>query len=229
MYDQFSIRLSQEGGLRHYEPSVVKFEQGPIEKGRILFYGSSGFTRWKPFWGNRALEDDIRMKDGSPAAVNHGMGGSTAEDLLYYYDRAVRPWEPRALVLRVWPNDFRQGYSAYEIMFLCSRILAYARADFPGIKLYACDAAPQKRSIGSEHFLSNAKQFNALLKDYCDNYEDTTYLCHCAFPGFFADPADVGDYFKVRQDIYINDGVHFTQEGYDIYRDFFLQALDDIL
>ena len=230
MYDAFDIRLKQEGGLKHYENEVLAYERQPIQKGLILFYGSSGFTRWKrEKYDHRPLEEEIRRKDGSVAAVNHGVGGSTAEDLLYYYDRLVRPWEPRALVLRVWPNDRAQGYSPAEIMFLCSRILAYARADFPGIRLYACDVTPQKRSIGDKLWLSHAKQFNSLLHDYCASHDDTTYICQAAFPGFYRDPADVGDYFKIRQDIFVEDGVHFTQEGYDIYRDLFLQALDDIL
>ena len=42
-------------------------------------------------------------------------------------------------------------------------------------------------------------------------------------------PADAGDYSKVRQDIWVADEMHFTQEGYDIYRELFLNALDDIL
>ena len=60
----FEVRLTQEGGLRHYEKEVEAYEREPVEKGLIMFYGSSGFTRWKPKWGHRALEDDIRRKDG---------------------------------------------------------------------------------------------------------------------------------------------------------------------
>ena len=61
--------------LKRLEKSIVEFEQKPIETGKILFYGSSGFTRWKPKYNHRPLEEDIRRKDGSPAAVNHGFGG----------------------------------------------------------------------------------------------------------------------------------------------------------
>ena len=74
-----------------------------------------------------------------------------------------------------------------------------------------------------------AKQFNRLLKDYCEKNEDCTYVCQSAWPGFYEDPADAGDYSKVRQDIWVEDQMHFTQKGYDIYRDLFLNALDDIL
>ena len=65
--------------LKRYENSVLKYEAEPIEKNKILFYGSSGFTRWKPQFDHRPLEEDIRMKDGSLAVVNHGFGTSSAD------------------------------------------------------------------------------------------------------------------------------------------------------
>jgi len=215
--------------LRRFENVVREYESKPVQKGRILFIGSSGFTRWSEKYDRRPLEEDIRMKDGSPAALNHGFGGSTAEEVLYYYDRLVRPYEPRALVLRAYPNDRFFGYSPAEIVYFYARIFAWARADFPGIRLYACDASPNIKNIGDDCWLSHVRQFNSLLRDYCAKHDDTTYVCHIDFPGYFVDPADVGDYYKIRQDIFIEDKMHFTQEGYDIYRDLFLQALDDIL
>ena len=57
--------------LRRYDKTCEKFESQPIEKNMILFYGSSGFTRWKPEYDHRPLEEDIRMKDGSPAAIGN--------------------------------------------------------------------------------------------------------------------------------------------------------------
>ena len=215
--------------LRRYDKTCEKFESQPIEKNMILFYGSSGFTRWKPEYDHRPLEEDIRMKDGSPAAINHGFGGSTIEEGLYYYHRMVRPWEPRAIVLRFFPNDVARGYTPMEILYLLSRFCDWARADFPGVKLYLCDAMPHKRFINSKMWQRIAHQFNKLLKEYCDLNEDCTYVSQSAWPGFYEDPADAGDYSKVRQDIWVSDDMHFTQEGYDIYRDLFLNALDDIL
>ena len=215
--------------LRRSEKTILEYEAQPIEKGMILFYGSSGFTRWKPKYNHRPLEEDIRMKDGSPAAVNHGFGGSTIEEGLYYYDRMVKPWEPRAIILRFFPNDFGFGYTPAEIVYLLAQFCNRARADFPGVKLYLCDAMPHKRYMNNHIWKAYAKQYNALLKDYCDANEDCTYVGQSTWPGFYNDPADAGDYSKIRTDIWVEDEVHFTQEGYDIYRDLFLNALDDIL
>ena len=215
--------------LKRYENSIRKYEEQPIEKGMILFYGSSGFARWNPKFGYRPLEEDIRMKDGSPAAVNHGFGGATIEEGLYYYHRMVKPWEPRAIVLRFFPNDVRFGYTPVEVVHMMAQFCNWARADFPGVKLYLCDAMPHKRYIKNAIWHQLANQFNKLLKEYCDANEDCVYVSQSAWRGFYTDPADAGDYSKIRRDIWVDDEMHFTQEGYDIYRDLFLEALDDIL
>ena len=215
--------------LKRLESRIEKMEQEPVEKGMILFYGSSGFTRWSPKYDHRPLEEDIRMKDGSPAAINHGFGGSTIEEGLYYYHRVVRPWEPRAIVLRFFPNDVSFGYTPDEIVALLAQFCNWARADFPGVKLYICDAMPHKRFVNNGIWQKLAKQYNKILKEYCDCNEDCIYVSQVGWPGFYHDTADAGDYSKIRQDIWVEDEIHMTQEGYDIYRDLFLNALDDIL
>lgn len=226
MHDIFKQKISD---LRTYEATIEKYEAQPIETGKILFYGSSAFTRWKEKYGMRPLEEDIRMKDGSPAAVNHGFGGGIIEQGLYFYDRMVKPWAPRAIVLRFFPNDIGMGYTPMEIMYLIAQFCNRARADFPGIKLYICDAMPHKKYMENALWKKCAKQYNQLLWDYCELNEDCTYVGQSTWPGFYENPEDAGDYSKVRTDIWVEDQMHFTQDGYNIYRDLFLNALDDIL
>jgi len=216
--------------LRHYDAKMAAFAQKPIETGKILFYGSSGFTNWARCEGMfHDMEEDILTKDGSPAVVNHGFGGATIEEGLYYYDRAVRPWAPRAIVLRFFPNDFRQGYTPQEVVYLQAKLCAWARADFPGIKLYLCDAMPGVRYMNDNPWQMHAKLYNRMLKDYCDAHEDCTFISQLNWPGLYENPEDAGDYNKIRTDIFRPDGVHFTHEGYKIYRELFLNALDGIL
>ena len=47
--------------LRKYDKLVEEYEQQPIEKGMILFYGSSGFTRWKPKYGPEGQGSALRQ------------------------------------------------------------------------------------------------------------------------------------------------------------------------
>ena len=215
--------------LRHFEKAVELYEKEPIETGKIVFYGSSAFTRWSAAYGMRPLTEDLRKKDGSLAAVNHGFGGGTMEEGLYYCDRLIKPWAPSAVVLRFYPNDFGAGYTPEEIVYLHGLFCRRAKADFPDIKIYLCDAMPHKKYVGSGMWQNSAYRFNRMLEEFCKVNENCICVSQSKWRGFYTDPADIGDYSKIRQDIWVKDEMHFTQEGYDIYRDLFLEALDDIL
>lgn len=214
--------LGQRGDLDRMLNTDPKTEQG-----LIMFYGDSGFTRWSERHKHRPLEEDIRHKDGSRAAVNHGFGTSTAEEQLYNYSKLVKPWAPRALVLLALGNDMAAGYSAEEVMFLQARILDYARHDFPGIKLYLCNRRPILKTPSAAG-VSIIEEYNELVSAYCQRHEDTTLVDHKDCPELW-EPGHAGEVGHVRSDIFVEDEVHFNQKGYDIYRDFFLRVLDDLL
>lgn len=222
----FDVRLENINWLEHY---MLEFDKEPIETGKIMFYGDSGFTRWSEKWGHRPLAEDIRMKDGSLAAVNHGFGTSTVEEQLYFYHRAVYPWKPRALVLRSFGNDLGAGYSPAEIVFLKARLCDYARHDFPGIRLYLLGARLSLKNRDNSSTRNFIQQHNELLEAYCEKHEDCVYVQDSNISGLYDSPEHVGDPNHLREDIFVEDRVHFNQKGYDIYRDFFLDLLDDIL
>jgi len=198
------------------------------EQGLILFYGPSNFTRWKPYWKHRPLEEDIRMKDGSRAAVNHGFGTSSAEELLYYYPRLVRPWNPRALVLTTG-NNWGYGYTASEVAFLMFRIFEWARRDFPGIRLYTEVGKPSpNRKKSSNATKSTTKEYEQIIRAYAAAHDDVTLIDHAKIPDFFEE-GHMGDYEYPREELFVEDGVHYNQDGYDVYRDIYLRVLDDLL
>ena len=199
------------------------------EQGLILFYGPSNFTRWKPYWLHRSMEDDIRMKDGSRAVVNHGFGTSSAEELLYYYPRLVKPWNPRALVLATG-NNWNYGYTAGEVAFIMFRILEWARKDFPGIKLFlelGNRPSPSGKN-SSNRVKSTVKEYQQLLRAYCAEHEDVTVIDGSTFPELFQ-PGHAGDYDYPREELFVPDCVHYNQAGYDVYREIYLRVLDDLL
>ena len=225
----FEIRVPD---LKRLEQEVVEYEKVPIETGKILFYGDSGFTRWKSAFGHRPMEEDLLGKDGKPAVINHGFGTSTAEEQLYYYDRMIKPWKPKALVLMTYCNDWDCGYSPEEVLYLQARLMEYARKDMPGIRFYLCDARPLTIWLDSRVWTaweSYYTQYNRLLAQYCAAHDDCALVRHGDSPLLFNSPEDVGDYKKIRTDIFVEDQVHYNQTGYDLYGEFFRQALDDIL
>ena len=220
--------------INRYEDTIRAYESVPVETGKILFYGHSLFTRcsWNTIAGkpNPKLADEVRMKDGSLAIVNHGFGTSTAEELLYFYDRMVRPYKPRALVLATGGNDIGYGYSSKEVMEIEARIIDWAKADFPDIKIYCFGAVPVLKHKGEKNYATRSRdEYNELLEDYCRRKENVTYVSLVDVPFFFENPEDVGDYDKIREDIYVADRTHLNPEGYAMFMDFIRELFDDML
>ena len=224
--------------LKSLEESIVAYEQEPIIKGKIMFYGHSLFTRWgSGKWAERVrpMTQDICMKDGSLAVVNHGFGTSTTEERLYYYDRMVRPWEPRALVLATWGNDSMYGYSPEQSMHATAQLLAWARTDFPGIKLFLVEPHPLAKTKHDAKLpdkwnngLRERAAIREMLKVYADSHEDTTLITLWDKPGFFEE-GHVGDFRYVRDELFMEDLVHPDQAGYDVLGPIFREALDELL
>ena len=221
-------------GVRHnlgaLEKSCQKLAAEPIEKGLIMFYGHSFFTRWSEAHGHRPMAEDIRKKDGSVAVVNHGFGSSVAADLLYNYNRLVKPWEPKVLVLITFNNDHRSGYSASEILNNVAYICDFATYDFPDIEIYCLNAAPCPRRNGMrDHVYKIRNEYNTMLKAFCQTRENCTYVDQLQWPMFYENPEDIGNEDKIRFDIYGEDQIHLNQAGYDLYAEEFRKLLDKYL
>ncbi len=228
--------------LNYYEEQVKKMEQEPIREGGILFYGSSGFTRWSRRYctseetiGTIPVEEAIRARDGSEICINHAFGGSTTEELLYYYPRLVRPWKPKALIITSYANDWGFGYGTAEIMMLLSRLLAYARTDMPGIRLYITDRRPNAKNIGKKErawdegaWMNTTKEMNDALTAYCREHDDTTLIRYNDFD-FLFDEGHTGDWTHVRPEMFVEDQVHFTKEGYEHLTEKYKEILKDEL
>ena len=211
------------------ESGPQRIEAKPVHKNRIIFYGHSAFTRWTDRWGHREMEDDLIGRDGNTTVLNHGFGTSCAEELLYYYPRLVRPYEPRALVLAAFGNDIAFGYSPEETMMLLSRVIEWAQTDFPGIKIYLCGVGVTLKTLGMPRWDAARARFDQLARDFCAARENCTFIDTVESPLFYEKAEDVGDRSKVRKDIFVHDQTHFNQVGYDLYGEFFREVLKDIL
>lgn len=222
--------------LKSLENEVAAYEQQPIEKGKILFYGHSAFTRWgNPIWGYRRLDEDIRMKDGSLACVNHGFGTATSEEMLYYYPRLVKPWEPRALVIMSLSNDGMYGMSVDHTLSNIVKLCMWARTDFPGIKIFLVEPHPYPKLAVNKlpakwnSDIHRKNYYCSAIAAYAQSHEDTEVIQLWNRSDLFQTPEDVGDFKKIREDIFVDDKVHFNQAGYDIFACIFREALAELL
>jgi len=198
------------------EKYVLKYEAEPVEKGQIVFYGPSYFTRWeRERWGHTPLREAVLGKSGKACCINRGFGSSSAEHQLYYYSRMVRPLEPKVMVYSGFANNRGFGYSLEEVWELMQRVITYALTDFPDIQIYLCST--QHRIEDSEEAIAWDTAANALMKEFAEN----TPRCHYL---------NIYDYEPLQgKDIYVQDGGHYNQKGYDLYAEYFKEALKNEL
>ena len=197
------------------EKSVLEYEAEQVEKGQIVFYGPSNFTRWSEKFGMTPMRDVLLGASGKPCVINRGFGSSCAEHQLYYYPRMVRPLEPKVLVYASHGNGGSFGYTNEETWELAQRVIAYTMIDFPDTKIYLCGC--NRRRGDTAERLASVMEYHEKVKRFCEEHPN------CVFVDAFAyEPLN-------REDIYVEDGVHFNQEGYRIYGEFFKEVLKDEL
>ena len=142
----------------------------------------------------------------------------------------VRPYKPRALVLATMGNDIGYGYSAKDVMEILARIVQWAQADFPGIRIYCFGCQPLLKNKGIVNVSTRLrKEYNQFLEDFCARMENCIYVSLEKAAFFYEKPEDVGDCDKVREDIYYTDQAHLNPFGYSLFMDFVRELLDDLL
>ena len=194
------------------ENTVRAYEQEPTPQGQIVFYGPSNFTRWGTKYGMTPLREALVGKSGAPCCVNRGFGSSCPEHHLYYYPRMVRAIAPKVLVYFAgFGNGMAFGYTMEEILELAERVVAYARTDFPDMPIYLC---------GVHRNATRTEEREALILRYDERMRALAEeIPNC----FFIDPKTYEP--LNRTDIFVKDGVHYNQEGYVLYGEFFKAAL----
>ncbi len=212
---------------RRLEEQVVALEQQPVQTGKILFYGDDVFACW-----DGILEDRSEY-------VCHGLNGATAEDLLYYYGRLVRPYKPKVLVISFGYSDFgykKWDYSPEEIMANLTRLCHWAKTDFPGIQILLTEQIPwlefrwyggdREDWVGGYHIF---RRLNELTRLFAQTTENVHVLTLWDKEVFFETPEDVGKPRKIRQELYEEDDLHFNAAGYEVMAEILRPAVAEVL
>lgn len=199
--------------LTRFEEKIREYESYPVEKGKILLYGSSFFTNWGY---DRAIRQLAGLGGEERPVVNHGFGGATADELLYYYPRMVRPYAPRILVWRGGPNDIFSGLGPEEAWQITQRVFSWAKKDFPAIKIVILaifDYRSQREEVRPAF-----AEYNRLCRQFAQSDSQTVYWDINDF--FYKDPADIGSFQNFR-DVFVSDGLHLTDAAYEEFALYF--------
>lgn len=192
-----------------YEYSIVGFEnqdfQVPPPAEAILLIGSSSIG----FWNEDAPFDLAPL-----TVIPRGFGGSVMNDVIYYFNRIVRKYNPRAIVLYEGDNDLVYGLTPATILDQLDQIITLIKSNLPNTRLYLLSVKP---SIARSNLWGLAQQVNSGFSDRAGSDED---IFHVEVDKYLL--SEGGD---LRPELYRADQLHLNEAGYDIWADVIRAAL----
>lgn len=159
-----------------------------------LFVGSSSVRRWT------TLTTDL-----APLPVlNRGFGGSTIADVDFYFDQVVKPYRPRAIVFYAGENDLAAGKSPEQVTADFRRFLALKDQALGATPVYFVSLKPSKLR---EAQMAKQAEVNAAVQALAKARKDLRYI------DVVAPMLQEGK----PKDIFVEDGLHMTPAGYEIW------------
>lgn len=167
-----------------------------LPQNAILFIGSSSFTNWHN--AQQMFPDYI--------IVNRGFGGSQLLDIKQYFEQTVYPKKLRQIVMYAGDNDIASGASSAEVFNRFKQVYDLIRKDQPKLPIAYLSI---KGCPGRARSIPVVKETNALIREFLAGQKNAVYV-----DVFSATMDSEGQPLK---NIYVEDGVHMNQRGYDIW------------
>ena len=166
-------------------------------KETTVFTGSSSIRIWR----------DLEQRFPEHHIVNSGFGGSQASDLLALSDQLVLRFNPKKVFIYEGDNDISAEKKPKKITGTIKEIIARIRGNNPNAEIVLIAAKP---SIARWGLKRRYKQLNRNFKKLSKRDSLIEY-------------ADVWKPMlnkrKVKEDIFIQDGLHMNAKGYDLWYD----------
>lgn len=182
--------------------NIKKFEIrdkiAPPPDDAIVFTGSSSITFW-----------DSLGKDMAPLPViNRGFGGARINDVVYYADRIVTPYHPRAVVLFAGTNDIAgpKPKLAQDVYEGFQAFVKAIHSQKPQVPIYYVSITPTPSRWALWHI---AEKANSLNKAYCETDRRLHFI---ELSSQFITPDGIPD-----RSLYKMDGLHPNKKGYKIW------------
>jgi lysophospholipase L1-like esterase len=166
------------------------------EKGRILFTGSSSI---------RFL--DSLDKNMEPLKVlNRGFGGAQISHVIHHFEDIVKPYNPKAIVFFCGTNDLTALKTPEETVHDLKKFLSLVRNEFGNIKVYIIGIKP---SVDRLYLEKEERIFNSSINLLAS---EDIYIEYINVWDSMLNPDGTR-----MPELYIEDGLHMNQKGYDIW------------
>ena len=168
-----------------------------------LFVGSSSIRFW------HTLADDFPDR----TVINRGFGGSTIAEVNYFFGSIVAPYKPAQVVFYAGENDLTFRLTPAETFEDFREFMALKDASLGSTPVWFISAKPSKRRFDQ---IYRQQELNTLVRQMAEARDDLVYV-------------DVVTPMMTAQgqprDIFIEDGLHMTAEGYTTWTAVLQKAL----
>ena len=182
-----------------WESTVAAFEAAdrvsPPPKGEIVFAGSSSIRRW-----------DVSASFPDLKIINRGISGSELADTVRYVDRLVIPYEPRLVVVYAGDNDINNGRTSEQVAVEFERFVTKVHSKLPQTRIVFIGLKP---SILRWSEIERMRAANALVHAFCEHDDRVAFVD--------VDGPMLGWDEKPRRELFVEDGLHLTTEGYRLW------------
>lgn len=182
-----------------WEKSIAAFEKQdqdkPPPKNAILFAGSSSTLLWK-------LDKSFPGMD----VVNRGFGGSQIADSVHFAPRIITKLEPRIVVLYAGDNDLAVGKSPEQVRDDFQAFEKVIHKDLSKTRIAFISIKP---SLARWKIFDKVQKANGLIEAVCKGDERLVYVD-------VVKPM-LGEDGKPRPELFVKDGLHMTEKGYEIW------------
>jgi lysophospholipase L1-like esterase len=188
-----------QGHLRFQKEvdGIVASDSSIVNKDVILFTGSSSIRMWA----------DLKSSFPNHNVMNRGFGGSDMSDLVFYFDKLVRPYKSKQIFIYEGDNDLNAGKSPDKILASADSLLRQIRKNVSGtVTVYFITPKP---SIARWHLKEKYVTYNRALTQWASRQK------HVAVIDVWTPLLDAQG--NVMKDIFIEDGLHMNKKGYAIW------------
>jgi len=164
----------------------------------ILFIGSSSIRKWEDM--ERTFADFVVM--------NRGIGGAVVNDIIYYTNDIVFPYQPRQIVIYVGENDIVDDATAADSIFVRTKqLLQIIRLKLPEVPIVYISIKP---SPSREKYIGKAIAANTLICNYIQTEKNIRFI-DIFHPMLNAEGKPMPELFQ-------KDMLHMNLKGYAIWR-----------
>jgi lysophospholipase L1-like esterase len=169
--------------------------QAASATGGVVFVGSSSIRLW-----------DLAHAFPDIRALNRGFGGSQIEDSIRYVDLLVIKHKPRTVILYAGDNDIADGKSPQQVAADFKAFVAKVHAALPATRIAFIAIKP---SIARWPLVGRMREANALIRAHCDADDRLGFVD--------VDDPMLGWDARPRKDLFVDDGLHLSAEGYQLW------------